>query len=270
MLDGVLLRIKTQKDNMVMNVSSFGKQIAAIVLAITYCSSLEANDNIRGAAIIELRGVLTPVSISSVWNGQVTVRGKSIVPMKFQKGQVKKIWLVSKEAIPGIHDPLPTKYIFSQREKEFIPRPLPAPIKIGRWSIDQESWTKTKVGVMEKSLDPTTGRLLEARVENLSYWTVYSKSATLQSKVINKAENEVTARLTLEINLGEGFVNAAVHLFPKEEKEVIITFPTGGKEITSGLLVDYEMLNQSDNEAVNIGFGEVKIKTVSKDHSHEF
>ncbi len=253
MLDGVLLNIKTQEERTIMNVSLFGKRVAAIVLAITYCSSLEANDIIRGPAIIELRGALAPVSISSVWHGQVTVRGNSVAPLKFHKGQVKKIWLVSREAISGIHDPLPTKYIYSQREKEFIPRPLPAPIKIGRWTIDQESHTVTEIDVTETTvLDTTTGRLVEERVENPRSWTVYSRSATLLSKVINKTEDQVTARLTLQINLGDGFVNAAVHLLPKEEKEVIVTFPTDGKEITSGLLVDYEMLDQSDHEVIDI------------------
>ncbi len=74
----------------------------------------------------------------------------------------------------------------------------------------------------------------------------------LRSTVINKTEDKVTAKLTLQINLGEGFVNAAVHLLPKEEKEVIVTFPTDGMKITSGLLVDYEMLDQSDYEALEI------------------
>ena len=253
MLDGVLLNIKTQEESTIMHASLFVKKVAAIVLAISYLSSLEANDIIRGPAIIELRGALTPVSISSVWHGQVTVRGNSIAPMKFHKGQVKKIWLVSREAIPGIHDPLPTKYIYSQREREFIPRPLPAPIKIGRWTIDQESQTVTEIDVTETTvLDPVTGRLVEERVESPRSWTVYSQNATLLSKVINKTEDEVTAKLTLQINLGEGFVNATVNLLPKEEKEVIVTFPTHGKEITSGLLVDYEMLDQSDHEVVDI------------------
>jgi hypothetical protein len=236
-----------------MNVFMFGKHFAAILLTVSYCSFLEANDTIRGPAIVELRGALTPVSISSVWHGQVTVRGNSFAPMKFNKGQVKKIWLVSREAIPGIHDPLPTKYIYSQREKEFIPRPLPAPFKIGRWTIDQESQTVTEIDVTETTVfDPTTGRLVEEKVENPRSWTVYSQSGTLRSTVINKTEDKVTAKLTLQINLGEGFVNAAVHLLPKEEKEVIVTFPTDGMKITSGLLVDYETLDQSDYEALEI------------------
>ena len=111
----------------------------------------------------------------------------------------------------------------------------------------------TEIDVTETTVfDPVSDRLVEEREENPRSWTVYPQNATLRSKVINKTEDEVTAKLTLQINLGEGFVNAAVHLLPKEEKEVIVTFPTGGKEITSGLLVDYEMLDQADQEVVNI------------------
>lgn len=190
---------------------------------------------ISGSAIIERRGELVTAQILGVYAGAVTAKG-SFSPMKYNKGEVTKIWLDRTEAIPGIHDPLRTKYIYDRKTKKFLPRNKPAEIEVGSWRFDQKSSLIKEIIVETFLVD---GVIYER--ETPVTRTIWAGDADASAVIKNSTDRTISAHLTLEINSGAGHANTTAHLGPYEEKPISVNFPTGKKQVSSVKLADYEV-----------------------------
>jgi hypothetical protein len=202
-----------------------------------YCRQPLLAAEISGPAIIERRGKIVDAEILGVYAGAVTAKG-SFSSMKYNKGEVTKIWLHRTEAIPGIHDPLRIKYTYDRKTKKFLPRNKTAEIEVGAWRFDQKSKLIKEIIVETFLVD---GVIYER--ETPVTRTIWAADADASAVIKNSTDRTISAHLTLEINSGAGHANTTAHLGPYEEKPISINFPTGSKQVSSVKLADYEVTN---------------------------
>jgi hypothetical protein len=207
----------------------------SLPLTVVAQASAAGSKDIRGPAIVEHKGSLQAVNITSIIDGEVRgVSGNK--RLEFYRGSVKKLWLEERESLPGISDPLRKKFTYDRSSRKFIPRDQEPNFECSRWDFEQDHDVITEI---------TKRRILVAGVliekEEPRTFIVYDGEATATATVRNLTSDPKTLSLTLEINAGMGHANASASLPPLGETVVSVTFPTSKKEINSVVLADYEI-----------------------------